>query len=152
MEISAQVDTGVSELDELKEFINPTQNIREWKRCKSVILRKTGVSYKEISQLIEVSYSFINRANTLYKNQGLSGLKVKYKGSKSYLNEAQKTQVKVWLLESHAHRNLSELERHIMEQYDVVFKSIKSYYSLLKESRLTWQKANKKILEKTQKP
>ncbi|MCT7991971.1 IS630 family transposase [Laspinema olomoucense] len=148
MEISAQVDTGVSELDELKEFINQTQNIREWKRCKSVILRKTWVSYKEISQLIEVSYSFINRANNLYKNQGLSGLKVKYKGSKSYLSEAQKNQVKAWLLESPAQRNISELERHIMEQYDVVFKSLESYYSLLKESRLTWQKANKENTRK----
>ncbi|HBB34467.1 MAG TPA: IS630 family transposase, partial [Cyanobacteria bacterium UBA9273] len=29
-------------------------------------------------------------------------------------------------------------------QYDVVFKSPKSYYELLKEARKTWQKAQKK--------
>jgi hypothetical protein len=34
------------------------------------------------------------------------------------------------------------MPRHIMENYNVVFKAPQSYYYILKSSQLSWQKAN----------
>ncbi len=39
---------------------------------------------------------------------------------------------------------MSELECYLIEQYDVVFKSQSSYYELLSEAKISWQKAQKK--------
>lgn len=143
MKISAQLDSVSTDLNDLTEFLNTTKNVSEWKKCESVILRKQGFYYQQISPGLGVSFSFINRAIKQYNAQGISGLKLKYKGSKSYLNEVEKASVKTWLLESPERRNISELERHLMDRYDLVFQSRQSYYSILKNSQLTWQKANK---------
>jgi len=42
-----------------------------------------------------------------------------------------------------ARRNISELERPLIETYEVVFLSRESYYQLLRSSHLTWQKGNR---------
>ncbi len=51
-------------------------------------------------------------------------------------------EIQTWLILP-KNRNISELERHLIEEYDVVFKSPESYYQILKESKLSWQKGNK---------
>ena len=42
-----------------------------------------------------------------------------------------------------ARRNISELERHLIETYEGVFLSRDSYDQLLRSSHLTWQKGNR---------
>ncbi len=59
------------------------------------------------------------------------------------MTETEKEQVLSWLQEQ-KYWDLSELECYLIEQYDVGFKSPTSYYSLLKEARITWQKAQGK--------
>jgi transposase len=71
----------------------------------------------------------------------IAGLKLKYQGSKSYLTNQQIQETIQWLSQLE-HRNISELERYLMSNYDVVFKSPESYYHILKTSQLSWQKAN----------
>ena len=148
MESSVQLDSISTDLIELTEFINSTNNVREWKKAQAVRLIIQGFSYKEISLILEMSFSSIARAKKDYKQKGISGLKLKYKGSTSYLSEAQKEAIKNWLLEKPENRNLSELQRHIMENYNVVFKSPQSYYNILNYSQLSWQKANQKNARK----
>lgn len=72
------------------------------------------------------------------------GLKLVYQGSKSYLTSAQLQKIEQWLIPLER-RNISELERHLIEEYDVVFKCPESYYKILRESQLSWQQGNKKI-------
>ncbi|HCF30210.1 MAG TPA: hypothetical protein DEV81_24115 [Cyanobacteria bacterium UBA11049] len=36
--------------------------------------------------------------------------------------------------------DISDLEVYLIEQHDVVFQSRQSYYQLLKEARISWQK------------
>lgn len=74
---------------------------------------------------------------------GIEGLKVSYKGSQSYLNKEEKEAVMSWLKEQ-KYWDLSELECYLREKYDVVFKSKSSYYELLSEAKVSWQKAQKK--------
>src|SRR6476469_3283314 len=136
-------------LQKLQDFISNTRDVREWKRASAVRLRLRGFSYREIEQKLEVSTSFIAQSQRKFLTQGIAGLKLGYRGSKSYLTLIQKLEIKAWLIHT-KNRNLSELERHLIEKYDVVFKSAQSYYQILNESQLTWQKANKENPKKNQ--
>ncbi len=129
-------------LKELTEHLANVKDIRERKRVAAVKWRLSGKSYAEIQSLLGVSVSFIAQTQRKYLKRGLEGLKLAYQGSKSYLTPAQMAEIQAWLILP-KNRNISELERHLIEQYDVVFKSQESYYQILKESKLSWQKGNK---------
>jgi len=129
-------------LKELTEHLANVKDIREWKRVAAVKWRLSGKSYAEIQSLLGVSVSFIAQTQRKYLERGLEGLKLEYQGSKSYLTPSQMVEIQAWLILPE-NRNISELERHLIEQYDVVFKSRESYYKILKESQLSWQKGNK---------
>ena len=55
--------------------------MREWKRKEAVRLRLLGVNYQAIKQRLGVSTSFMDRSQRKYKERGLAGLKLGYKGS-----------------------------------------------------------------------
>jgi len=129
-------------LAELQEFVSNNRDVREWKRAEVVRLRLLGVNYQAIKQRLGVSTSFIAQSQRKYKERGLAGLKLGYKGSKTYLTDAEKAEIMVWLY-PRERRNISELERHLIETYDLVFLSRESYYQLLRSSHLTWQKGNR---------
>ena len=129
-------------LKELQEYLSKMRDVREWKRGEAVRLRLLGKSYQEIQRVLGVSISFIAKSQKKYRERGLEGLLLGYKGSKSYLTSVQLAAVREWLIPPER-RNLSELERYLMEEYDVVFKSPESYYQILRDSQLSWQKGNK---------
>lgn len=129
-------------LAELQEFVSNKRDVREWKRGEAVRLRLLGVNYQAIKQRLGVSTSFIAQSQRKYKERGLAGLKLGYKGSKTYLTDEEKAEIMVWLA-PRARRNISELERHLIETYEVIFLSRESYYQLLRSSHLSWQKGNR---------
>lgn len=129
-------------LAELQEFVSKNRDVREWKRGEAVRLRLLGVNYQVIKQRLGVSTSFIAQNQRKYKERGLAGLKLGYQGSKTYLTDEEKTEI-MEELEPRSRRNISELERHLIETYDVVFLSRESYYQILRSSHLTWQKGNR---------
>ncbi|MGD1699724.1 winged helix-turn-helix domain-containing protein [Dapis sp. BLCC M229] len=73
----------------------------------------------------------------------MEGLKLAYKGAKSYLTYQQRDEVFKWLHEQE-YWDLSELECYLIDKFDVVFKSPTSYYKLFKEAKISWQKAQPK--------
>jgi len=109
-------------IKELQEFVDNSRDVREWKRGEAVRLRVLGVSYQEIQKRLGVSISFIAKNQKKYIERGIAGLKLGYQGSKSYLKSEEKLQIIEWL-RPRERRNISELERHLIETYDVVFKS-----------------------------
>lgn len=129
-------------LKELEEYLSYIKDVREWKRAEAVRLRLNEKSYEEIQNRLGVSISFIAKSQKKYLEKGIPGLKLGYQGSKSYLTPAQLEEIKQWLVPLER-RNISELERHLIEEYDVVFKSPQSYYQILRDSQLSWQKGNK---------
>jgi len=74
-------------LAELEEFASNNRDVREWKRVEAVMLRLLGLCYQVIQQRLGVSTSFIAQTQRKYKERGLEGLKLGYKGSKTYLLE-----------------------------------------------------------------
>jgi transposase len=142
IEMESQNEQDKKDIERLQEFLDTRKNLKEWKRGEAVRLRLLGSSYQEIQTRLQVSISFIARNQKKFFHQGIEGLKLAYKGSESYLTEAQKQEVMEWL-EPRERRNISELERHLIETYDVVFRSRESYYQILREKQLSWQKGNK---------
>ncbi len=131
------------QLQELDEWIKKNLDSRELKRALGVKLALQGWAYRAIAEVLNVSTSFISKWKKRYQEIGIEGLKLSYQGAESYLTEQQRQEVINWL-KSQKYWDLSELECHLIEQYDVVFKSPTSYYELLKEARNSWQKAQKK--------
>jgi transposase len=140
MENSEKLEQEIKELD---EWIKTNQDSRELKRAIAVKLTLQGWTYRAIASILNVSNGFISKWKSQFEQRGINGLKLSYKGAKSYLNQEQKQEVFSWLYQQE-YWDLSELECYLVEQFDVVFKSSTSYYDLLKEAKISWQKAQSK--------
>lgn len=138
---------NLKKIQELEKFLADSKDIREWKRVKTVMLILLGITPNQIRQILDVSPTFITQCCQKYQNSGIAGLKLRYKGSKGYLTDEQKAEILVWL-NAPERRNISELERYLIETYDVVFKSPESSYKILRDSQLSWQKANRENSKK----
>lgn len=123
----------------LKDFIKSHPDEKEMGRALAVKLAIEGYKYRQISKILEVSVGFITKWNQAFKSGGLTALKSSYQGGKGYLTQIERQAVIDWLIEQKAW-DISDLEIHLIEQYDVVFQSRQSYYQILKEARITWQK------------
>jgi transposase len=130
------------QIQELDEWMKSDLDSRELKRALGVKLALKGWAYRVIAEALNVSTSYVSKWKKRFQEAGVEGLRLSYQGAKSYLTSQQKPEVITWLKEQEAW-DLSELECHLIEKYDVVFQSLTSYYELLKEARVSWQKAQK---------
>ncbi|MCW6035910.1 IS630 family transposase [Spirulina subsalsa FACHB-351] len=127
------------QLSSLQEFLKSYPGGKECLRALAVKLALEGYTYRSIAQIIGCSPAFISKWKNAFEFGGIEGLKSGYKGSSVYLNSREREKIIDWLIEKEAW-DITELESHVLEVYDVVFKSRQSYYSLLKEARISWQK------------
>ncbi len=127
----------------LQEFIQSNPDPRELKRAIAVNLSQQEMSHAQIQQALGVSSGFISKWTKIYACQGVSGLKLGYKGSQGYLSEQQRQSV-IDRLKGQNYWNLSELEGHIWQHYGVRFKSRQSYYDLFHAAGLSWKKSQKR--------
>ena len=104
-------------------------------------------TYFEIRDVLQVSVGFISKYKQLFKEQGIAGLTLKHQGSTGYLDTSARLAVIEWL-QCKNYWNLSELEQHVLDTYNVTFASKQSYYDLFKEAGISWnstQKRNPKL-------
>ena len=123
----------------IKEFIKTNPDSQELKRALAVKLVLSGYRYRKTQEILSVSTGFISKWINAFKFGGVEALKSRYQGTKGYLSQSEKAKVREWLVEQQAW-DISELEVYLIEEYDVVFKSRQSYYQLLKEAKISWQK------------
>lgn len=129
-------------MDELTEFIQSNPDPRELKRALAVQMVMQKYTYYEISDVLGVSVGFISKWRQTYEQMGLPGLSLRHQGSKGYLTSEQRQAVVKWLQQKN-YWNLSELQQHVEAQYDVVFESKQSYYSLFAQAGISWKKTQK---------
>ncbi|MDF5718726.1 MAG: winged helix-turn-helix domain-containing protein [Rhizonema sp. NSF051] len=130
-------------MEELIEFIQATSDSRELKRALAVQMVMQNYNHSTIANILGVSVSFISKWKYIFVEQGIIGLRLKYKGSKSYLDSAQRQIVLNWLKQRN-YWHLSELKEYIEDSFSVVFDSNQSYYDLLKDANISWKKTQKK--------
>ena len=131
------------QIKELNNWIKKPRDGREYQRALAVKLALEGWRYEIIASSLNVSKSFISKWKKRFEIDGTEGLKLSYQGGNSYLSESERKSVIAWLKEQE-YWDISELECHLIEKYDVVFQSPTSYYSLWSEAKVSWQKAQKK--------
>ncbi len=130
-------------LDDLNEFIQSNPEPRELKRAVAVQMFLKGYKHREIQEILGVSSGFISKWTKLYEMLGLSGLRLGYQGSVGYLEPEQRQAIIVWL-QSKDYWNLAELQGHVQDEYDVVFDSKQSYYTLFEQAGISWKKTQKR--------
>ncbi|MEL7038115.1 MAG: helix-turn-helix domain-containing protein [Cyanobacteria bacterium J06592_8] len=123
----------------LEEYIKGNPKTQELKRALAVKLVLEKYRYEKIQQILSVSLGFISKWSTAFNRGGLEALKSEYKGKKGYLSSRQRQQIIEWLIQ-HKTWDVSDLEKYLIQEYDVVFKSRQSYYQILKEAKISWQK------------
>ena len=130
------------EMEELIEFIQANPDPRELKRALAVQMMMQNYKHSTIGNILGVSVGFVNKWKYIFLEQGVVGLKLRYKGSKSYLAPAQKQIVLTWLQQKN-YWHLSELQEYLEGNFDVVFESNQSYYDLFKQANISWKKTQK---------
>jgi putative transposase len=127
----------------LKSFIESNPDPRELKRAVAVQMYEQGYKHREIQEILSVSSGFISKWTQSYQQQGVLGLQLKHQGSSGYLSEAQRQSV-ILGLKAQSTWNLSQLQVHLQDEYEVVFASKQSYYTLFQEAGISWKKAQKR--------
>ena len=130
-------------MEELIEFIQSNPDPRELKRALAVQMVMQNYNYSKIRNILGVSAGFVSKWKYIFVEQGITGLRLSYKGSKSYLDSAQKQIVLNWL-EQRNYWHLSELKEYIEDNFNIIFESLQSYYDLFKEAQISWKKTQKK--------
>ncbi|MGL5082836.1 MAG: helix-turn-helix domain-containing protein [Microcoleaceae cyanobacterium] len=129
-------------MEELAAFIVSNPDPRELKRALAVSMTLQGYTHEEIMAILQVCSGFISKWKQAFMLRGVEGLKLAYQGTKGYLTAEQKQRVRSWLKHKN-YWNLNELERYIMEQFDVMFAAKSSYYDLFQEAGISWKKSQK---------
>ena len=130
-------------MEELVEFIQSNPDPRELKRALAVKMVMQNYSLSTIGNILGVSLCFVSKWKYVFAQQGYLGLKLKYRGSKGYLNETQIQTIINWLKQKN-YWHLEELKEYIEDNYHVVFESNQSYYDLFKQANISWKKTQKK--------
>ena len=128
--------------DELNEFIQSNLDARELKRAVAVAMFMQGYKHREIQGILGVSSGFISKWMQRYKQLGAFALRLAYSGSTGYLEFEQRRAVLGWL-KTKNNWNLAELRDHIQDEYNVVFGSQQSYYTLFEQAGIRWKKTQK---------
>ena len=130
-------------LEELTEFIQSNPTPRELKRAITVSMQLQGYKQREIQEILSVSSGFISKWTQIFTMQGVSALKLAYKGSVGYLKPDQRAALLDWLQKNN-YWNLGELKAYIESRYEIVFSSQQSYYEIFDSAGLSWKKSQKR--------
>lgn len=129
-------------LDALNDFMTSNPYARELKQAVAVQMFFKGYKHREIAESLGVSSGFINKWTQQYEQLGVSGLKLRYPGSVAYLDHKQRQSLIVWL-KGKNDWNLAQLQAYIEQEYEVVFDSKQSYYTLFEQAGIRWKKTQK---------
>lgn len=129
-------------MEELNRFIKSNPDVREMIRALAVKFALKKYSYEWISQELMVSYAFISKWKKAFEEKGVEGLQLRYQGSVSYLNAEVQQEIVEWIKQQ-PHLSINQLKQYIADNYQVIYKSERSYYDLLHAGGKSWKKTQK---------
>jgi len=115
-------------------------NLSELKRALAVQMSQRGYNYREIRDVLQVSIGFVSACRQRYESEGVEGLYSRYWGSQGYLTGQQKEELFRWLGQQDAW-TIEEVIEQVESHYGVVYRSLQSYYTLLKRAGFSWKKS-----------
>lgn len=129
-------------MDELSQFIQGNPDPRELKRALAVQMVLQNYRHRKIQTVLQVSSGFISKWTQAFEQQGVKGLRLQHKGSTGYLDAQERLTVLEWLKQKN-YWDLQELQAYLENSYDVVFRSLQSYYELFHSAGISWKKTQK---------
>ena len=130
-------------MDELSQFIQGNPDPRELKRALAVQMVLQDYRHRKIQTVLQVSSGFISKWTQAFKQRGVEGLQLQHKGSTGYLDDGERLEVVQWLKQKN-YWNLQELQAYLENRYEVVFRSLQSYYELFQVAGISWKKTQKR--------
>jgi putative transposase len=129
-------------MDKLAQLIEETTDVRELKRAVSVKLRESGMATEAVGEVLQVTPRAVRAWRQRYERDGVEGLRVRYRGSESYLSVEQQQELEDWLGAQET-ITLEEVRDEIEARYGIVYQSKQSYYGLLEASGLSYHRTEK---------
>lgn len=129
-------------MEELVAFIQGNPDPRELKRALAVQMVMQNYTHAQVGEILQVSLGFVNKWKYAFLEDGITGLKLKHKGSKGYLTSEEHKTVIDWLKQKNCW-HLSELKEYVEDNFSVKFESNQSYYELFKQAGISWKKTQK---------
>ena len=114
----------------------------EIKRAIAIHMSIQGFTRAEIANALDVSIQFVDKWKPIYYEQGVKGLKLKYKGSEGYLSKEERQSI-IEYIQFQETITSFELKEYIKNQYGVEYNSPKSYTDLLHEAKFSYKKTQK---------
>lgn len=142
MPIALPESAKTAAIEELKAFIRTERDGRQVKKALAVKLMYQDYVYEDIIAILDVSMGALSKWKQAYDHAGLAGFRPHHKGRQSYLTVEAKEEILQWL-QTKKIWELSELESHLAEHYDVVYESKQSYYDLFEAAGISWKKTSK---------
>ena len=130
------------EIAKLESFIKSNPDARELKRGLAVKMAIQEYPHQHISKLLGVSSFSIGDWKKNFKANGISGIRLGYKGSRKYLTDEQLSGTIEWL-NTREYWHLDELINYLDNHYGVIYKSKQSYYTLFKLANVSWKRTQK---------
>jgi putative transposase len=127
-------------METLQSFIQSNPRPQELKRALAVQMSEKGYSYRDIQSILQVSIRFISTTKQRYEAEGVSVLSVNYWGTQGYLTSEQKAAVVSWMASKESW-TIEEVMEHLEAEYNVVYRSRQSYYTLMRQAGFSWKKA-----------
>ena len=125
----------------LLNFMEQTSDPREQKRAIAVRMRLKNYSRKQVAELFNVGPDYVTKWTSIFKQEGVAGLKMGYQGSSGYLSKDERAAVIEWL-NQREQWSLDNLIQHLKTGCQVVYQSRQSYYEILKQAKLSWKKVH----------
>jgi transposase len=135
----------------LTDFITHTREAREYKRAVAVQMEAQGTAHQVIMQTLHVSAPFISKWKRIYATEGVTGLRLTYRGGIGKLSAVARQDTIRWLQTQDAW-DVPALMAYVQEQFGVVYDSPQSYYTLLHAAGLSWQQTQATNPKKTFRP
>lgn len=129
-------------MDKLAQLIEETTEVRELKRALSVKLREGGMTTEAVGEVLHVTPRAVRAWCQRYEREGVEGLRLKYRGSESYLSVEQRQEIEDWLGAQDT-ITVEEVRDEIEARYGIVYQSKQSYYDLLEASGLSYHRTEK---------
>lgn len=111
----------------------------EIKRALAVKMILSDFKTKNICTLLNVSDAFVSKWKIIYENAGVAGLRLNYKSGTGFLTEYQRYEI-LFYLRNKPNYSVEELRDYMERHYGVVYQSKQSYYDLLHQAGLSWQR------------
>ncbi len=129
-------------MDSLGQMIAEARDARELKRALSVKMVLAGMATGAIGELLQVTPRYVRKWRGRYEREGVEALRMRYRGSESYLSVEQRQELEDWLGRQET-ITLEEVRDELEARYGIVYQSKQSYYDLLEASGLSYHRTEK---------